>query len=117
MSAEIKFSLKHYFPSLRGVTMEYFKKIYPRMPALITTLPELPNIFDFEHDVNGIYKNDFISKNKIEVNVINTVTKTITNMHTHVHITFLKKNNEFYPVHIYRLSLDDAIVHYTQKIF
>lgn len=112
----LKFSLKHYFPSLKGINLEYFKKIYTRLPGFITTLPKFPDITEFKPDINGKFEDDYVSIKKIEINMINTIDGTITNKHTFVHITFIKKNKTYYPVHIYHLDLKQAIIHSINNI-
>lgn len=112
----LKFSLKHYFPSLKGITLDYFRKIYPRLPGFITTLPKFPKIEDFKRDINGLYDDDYVSIVKLEINMINTSNGTITNMHAFVHITFIKKGTVYNPVHIYHLDLNTAVIHSVNKI-
>jgi hypothetical protein len=112
----LKFSLKHYFPSLKGINLDYFKKIYPRLPGFITTLPKFPHIDDFKSDLNGKYEDDYVSTKKIEINMINTSNGTITNMHAFVHITFIKRGKTYHPVHIYHLDLKTAAIHSINNI-
>lgn len=112
----LKFSMKHYFPSLKGINLEYFKKIYPKLPGFITTLPKFPKISEFKPDINGKYEDDYVSIKKIEINMINTTHGTITNMHAFVHISFIKKGNKYHPVHIYHLDLKTAAIHSINNI-
>lgn len=116
MTPEQRFIAKHYWPNICNLNLNYFKQLYKRLPVFITTLPTIPQIQDFERDLKAYCKNDYVSKYPIEVNVINVNKSTVTNMHAYLHISFNQNEETFTPVHIFRIRLEDAIVHYTIDI-
>lgn len=116
MTPEHKFIAKHYCPDINNLNLDYFRRIYQRLPVFITTLPSIPQIQDFERDLNAACKNDYVSRHPIEVNVINVKKSIVSNMHAYLHISFNNNNETYVPVHIFRIRLEDAVVHYTINI-
>lgn len=110
-----RFYTKHFCQDIYNIDLNYYNKIYLKLPTLITTLPVIPDIKDFIRDPAGICDNDFVSKIKTEVNVINTKNLTVSNMFAYLHVSFSydHKNRKHYPVHIFRIDLENALHRFT----
>ncbi|QKE44606.1 hypothetical protein Yalta_159 [Yalta virus] len=110
MNREELFVVKHYRSHIRYININYFRYIYKRLPMIITTLPTIPKIEDFDHVVIDNEEHVYKSKERLEVNVIDMKRNKILNMHAFVYIGFQHDGIKMVPIHFHQVAFKTAIV-------
>jgi hypothetical protein len=130
-----RFLMKHVLDKKTVPSKDYFMKVYKNnLPAMITLFSEVPDFKSYRSissykklnnalrlnkkaclDVDGGEK-DYVSISPVNMRLLNTEHKFLSNVSCFVCVTFRKdRNGLMVPVHIVDILVDPAIVVYSEE--